>query len=73
MIYGGEDADLIFLSGGSADVFAGPGDDTIVAANGYLDVIDCGDGQDQVTYEPEDTIMDCEELLPLSARIRKPG
>ena len=73
VIYGGEDGDLIFLSGGSAEVFAGPGDDTIVAANGWPDVIDCGDGNDQVSYEPEDTITDCEDLLPLSSRIRKPG
>ena len=73
VIYGGEDADLIFLSGGSANVFAGPGDDTIVAANGYPDVIDCGDGDDQVTYEPGDIITDCEQPLELSARIRKPG
>ncbi len=72
-IFGGDGPDQIYLSGGRARVDAGAGDDVVVAANGHDDVIDCGDGSDQVLYEPADQIVNCEEQLALSSRIRKPG
>jgi len=52
-IDGGLDADT--LSGGS-------GDDTILARDGTMDDIDCGDGTDRATIDAADRTIGCETL-----------
>lgn len=41
---------------------AGAGDDTIVAADGLAEKVDCGDGNDTVTADAQDTLVSCENV-----------
>jgi Ca2+-binding RTX toxin-like protein len=68
-VYGNEDADTIDaqttvdLGGAREEIFGGDGDDTIPAANGVKDVINCGLGLDTVvSYDRGlDVLMICEQ------------
>ncbi len=48
--------------GAPEKTFGGDGDDTITAADGLVDVIDCGPGLDTVvSYDRDlDVLLDCE-------------
>ena len=45
---------------GTSHVYGGPGSDTIYAANGEKDYIDCGPGQDRAVIDPFDVVHNCE-------------
>jgi hypothetical protein len=45
---------------GRSHVYGGPGSDTIYAANGEKDTIDCGPGQDRAVIDPFDVVHNCE-------------
>lgn len=54
-----------FLDGGVGEdrIFGGLGSDTVLAADGDKDRISCGDGNDWVSADPEDTVEpDCEAV-----------
>jgi hypothetical protein len=67
-VYGEDGADTIDaqtaveLDGAREEIFGGDGNDTITAADGLVDVIDCGLGMDKVdSYDTElDVLFDCE-------------
>ena len=67
-VYGEDGADTmdaqtaVDLGGAREEIFGGAGDDTITAADGLVDVIDCGLGLDTVvSYDRElDVLVDCE-------------
>jgi Ca2+-binding RTX toxin-like protein len=50
------------LAGAREEIFGGDGNDTITAADGLVDVIDCGPGEDKVdSYDTElDELIGCE-------------
>jgi hypothetical protein len=50
-------------------IYGGDGDDTITAADGVLDDIDCGEGTDTVvSYDRGlDELANCETLIPAAA------
>jgi Ca2+-binding RTX toxin-like protein len=67
---GGEDNDLIRANtpseepGVSEKVFGDAGDDTIEAQDGSPDAIDCGEGNDTVTFDADlDTVTNCENAV----------
>jgi Ca2+-binding RTX toxin-like protein len=76
-VYGNEGADTIDaqtavdLAGAPEKIFGGDGDDTITAADGLVEVIDCGLGQDTVfSYDTGlDGLMDCEATNPAAATV----
>jgi Ca2+-binding RTX toxin-like protein len=64
-IEGGPGDDHLSGSAGSDSISAGAGDDTVDAvywAGVDPDVVDCGPGTDTVTAEPEDQLIDCENV-----------
>src|SRR5918992_1082218 len=71
-VYGADGADTIDaqtavdLAGAKEKIFGGNGDDTITAADGLVDVIDCGPGLDTVvSHDRElDELVDCENATP---------
>lgn len=66
-IRGSEDPDQIHSHGGKDTIFGGGGDDEINTSNDNgADTIDCGAGDaDEVTYDAEDTVTNCEILHPV--------
>jgi Putative metal-binding motif len=60
----GDGSDLVVLGGRTTSltvtVFGGPGDDSILAANGAGEVVDCGEGFDMATVDPADVLVACE-------------
>jgi Ca2+-binding RTX toxin-like protein len=65
--FGASGPDNIFADasqpGESEAISAGPGNDTIFAFDGQLDVIDCGSGTDTVTNDPADQFdPSCDDL-----------
>jgi hypothetical protein len=74
---GNEGADTIVaqtavdLAGAREEIFGGDGDDIITAADGLVDVIDCGLGRDTVfSYDTElDVLVDCEATSPEAATV----
>ena len=71
-VYGEEGADTmdaqtaVNLAGAREEIFGGDQDDTITAADGLVDVIDCGLGLDTVvSYDRGlDKLVDCENATP---------
>lgn len=69
-VYGGGGNDIIDAATGdtpgSDTISGGGGSDTIYANDGNEDIINCGKGNDFVTYDqPEDTVKGCENKTPL--------
>ena len=50
---------------------AGPGNDTIQAANGSRETIECGRGRDQVRADPRDRLRGCEQVTRVKPRRRR--
>jgi hypothetical protein len=71
-VYGDDGADTIDaqravdVGGAPEHIFGGDGDDTIAAADGVQDVIDCGLGLDTVvSYDTRlDVLVECETTNP---------
>jgi hypothetical protein len=72
-VYGNEGADTIDAQtavdrgGAPEQIFGGDGDDTITAADGVLDEIDCGPGLNDtvVSYDTGlDVLKNCENATP---------
>jgi Ca2+-binding RTX toxin-like protein len=72
-VYGNEGADTIDAQtavdrgGAREEIYGGDGDDTITAADGLVDVIDCGPGLNDtvVSYDTGlDVLVDCENATP---------
>jgi hypothetical protein len=71
-VYGEDGADTmdaqtaVDLGGAREEIFGEEGNDTITAADGLVDVIDCGLGLDTVvTYDTGlDVLVDCETMQP---------
>jgi Ca2+-binding RTX toxin-like protein len=55
-------ADTVTPGNGSDIVFTYGGPDTINAADGYPDWVDCGDGDDTATVDQFDTVLHCEHV-----------
>jgi len=78
-VYGEDGADTIDaqtpvdLAGAPEQIFGGNGNDTITAADGLLDVIDCGPDQDTVvSYDTGLDMMvadSCETTIPAAATV----
>jgi Ca2+-binding RTX toxin-like protein len=76
-VHGNEGADTIDAQtavdrgGAREEISGGDGDDTITAADGLVDVIDCGPDQDTVfSYDTElDVLVDCEATSPEAATV----
>jgi Ca2+-binding RTX toxin-like protein len=73
-MYGAAGGDTVKGGFGGDTLYGGPGADTVLAGtydngapstdDGVRDVIDCGDGTDEVYYTPgQDTIRNCEVLF----------
>ena len=66
-VYGGRGSDEIGLAINEAAnttdrAFGGGGNDEIFAADGFVDIIDCGKGNDTVVYDASlDTVKGCEQ------------
>ena len=52
------------MGGKGKDIFnGGPGDDTIRAADGIAESVDCGTGKhDKATVDKKDTVKGCEQV-----------
>ena len=61
-VHRGRFACVVDLAGAREEIFGGDGDDTITAADGVVDVVDCGLGLDRVvSYDRGlDVLLDCE-------------
>jgi Ca2+-binding RTX toxin-like protein len=76
-VYGEDGADTIDaqtavdLAGAKEKIFGGNGDDTITAADGLVDVIDCGPGLDAVVSHGRglDVLVDCEDATPSATAV----
>jgi hypothetical protein len=62
VLRGGGAGDKLDGKGGSDSIFGEGGDDTITARDGAADTIDCGDGNDTVTADPQDIVIACETV-----------
>jgi RTX calcium-binding nonapeptide repeat (4 copies) len=72
ILLGGNDADELTGGPGADQLFGGPGSDFLLAADGQLDLLDCGDGQDSTTFDPFDAKdLSCEvvPLVPLTRAV----
>ena len=54
--------DTVILIGGNDTVCLGDGDDTAFTADGYIDFIKCGDGNDTVNVDSFDILEECENV-----------
>ena len=54
--------DVVNPLGGPDHVATGAGDDRIIASDGDKDRIDCGAGTDTVQADPQDELIDCENV-----------
>jgi hypothetical protein len=69
---GGGDADIIDGGSGADTISGDAGDDVIVARDGEVDRIACGDGVDSVVADPQDVVAaDCEVRGIAPARDRR--
>lgn len=66
---GGAGADSLTGGPGQDTLTGGDGDDGVLAQDGEADLVDCGAGADQVTADPVDTLLGCEQVSGL-ARLR---
>ena len=60
---GGAGSDHLNAGAGADSYLGGAGNDMIDAADGAVDRVDCGDGVDAVSADPEDVLTGCEALL----------
>lgn len=68
----GDDGDDVLITGdgndqadggsGSDQIDTGAGDDLVVSADGYADTVVCGPGNDTVTADQLDQVVDCETV-----------
>lgn len=58
----GDGNDLAILQGGNDTVCLGDGNDIAITADGWVDLIKCGDGVDTVTVDAFDILEDCENV-----------
>ncbi|HEX6460691.1 MAG TPA: calcium-binding protein [Thermoleophilaceae bacterium] len=72
-LLGGPDSDQLTGGPGSDQFVGGPGDDLLFAADGQLDTLDCGDGNDRGVFDPFDMTDSSCELLPLLPMTRSIG
>jgi hypothetical protein len=56
-------ADRLVIRKGKNRIVAGAGNDTIFAADGRREVIDCGAGRDTVTADRIDVLLHCERVI----------
>ena len=56
-------ADRLVVSKGKTRIVAGAGNDTIFAADGRREVVDCGAGRDTVTADRIDVLVHCERVV----------
>ena len=61
-IDGGPGNDVLDGGPRSDRIFGGPGSDTIYAADGAVDVIDCGPGNDRAVVDADDKTTGCESI-----------
>jgi hypothetical protein len=62
VLRGGGGGDTLDGKGGADQLFGEGGDDTIRARDGVADTIDCGDGNDTVQADAQDTVIACETV-----------
>ena len=60
---GGAGDDAIDGDDGEDSLFGGAGDDTINAVDGFIDVVDCGDGRDLASVDEIDRVTNCETVV----------
>jgi WD40-like Beta Propeller Repeat len=60
VLRGSARGDRLVVKRGTSRVVAGAGNDTIVAADGRREVIDCGSGRDTVSADRSDVLVHCE-------------
>ena len=53
-------SERLVVKRGTTRVVAGAGNDTILAADGRREAIDCGNGRDTVTADRSDSLVHCE-------------
>jgi len=61
-IKGGAGNDYIDAGPGVDKVDAGDGSDTLVLADGEIDTVECGEGNDRVLADPSDVLSGCEAV-----------
>jgi len=54
--------DALFGGSGVDTFFGGPGDDNIMARDGHVDNVNCGDGHDTAVTDDSDIRVSCEEI-----------
>ena len=59
---GGDDADRLVGGPGRNKLFGGAGSDTIEAANGVRETVDCGRGRDRAVADRADKLFRCERV-----------
>jgi Ca2+-binding RTX toxin-like protein len=64
-VIGGAGPDQITGDAAPNRLLGGPGDDHINSVDTSADTVDCGDGNDTVTADGRDTLLNCETRLPL--------
>jgi hypothetical protein len=62
-------ADRLVVSKGKTRIVAGAGNDTIFAADGRREVVDCGAGRDTVTADRIDVVVHCERVVYPTKRV----
>ena len=60
VLRGSARSDRLVVKRGTSRVVAGAGNDTILAADGRREVIDCGSGRDTVSADRSDVLVHCE-------------
>ncbi|MBA3245054.1 MAG: PD40 domain-containing protein [Actinobacteria bacterium] len=59
---GGDGNDYIDGGGDVDRIDGGAGSDTIIVADGEIDIVECGDGNDRVVADPSDRLSGCEAI-----------
>jgi len=58
----GDGNDFVFSAGGNDTICLGDGNDFANTADGWIDLIKCGEGVDKVTVDPFDIWEECEKV-----------
>jgi hypothetical protein len=69
VLYGTARADRLVVSKGRTRIVAGAGNDTIYAADGRREVIDCGSGRDTAYADRTDVLLHCEHVVYPKKRV----
>jgi Ca2+-binding RTX toxin-like protein len=59
-LYGNGEDDHLYGGRGSDHMYGGPGLDILLAADGYPDVVNCGNGDDDAWVDSSDRVTNCE-------------